>query len=75
MHAVCLDTYPPISYMTDISHDIQRLVHALNNCSEKIKVHYNVFDCSYVYCVTIADRLSKMTNWLVFHKQVVKSPF
>lgn len=57
MHAVCLDTYPPISYMTDISHDIQRLVHALNNCGEKIKVYYNVFGRYYVYCVTIPDCL------------------
>ena len=30
MHAVCLDTYPPISYMTDVSRDIQRLCHGVN---------------------------------------------
>lgn len=30
-HATCLDTYPPIAYMTDTSHNVSRLVHAINN--------------------------------------------
>jgi len=30
MHAVCLDTFPPVSYLTDTSHAIIRLVHAVN---------------------------------------------
>jgi len=30
MHAVCLDTFPPVSYLTDTSHAIIRLVHAIN---------------------------------------------
>lgn len=30
-HAVCMDTHPPISYMTDISHKIVRMVHAVNS--------------------------------------------
>ena len=38
MHACCLDTYPPISYMQDTSHDIQRLVHALNQFYGENKV-------------------------------------
>ena len=30
MHAVCLDTFPPVSYLTDTSHAVIRLVHAIN---------------------------------------------
>lgn len=29
-HATCLDTFPPIAYMTDASHAICRLVHRVN---------------------------------------------
>ena len=29
-HAVCLDTYPPIFYMNDVSRAIIRLVHVIN---------------------------------------------
>ena len=30
MHAVCLNSYPPIKYMNDTSHDIVNLVHEYN---------------------------------------------
>ena len=30
MHACCLDTFPPISYMNDVSRQIQTLVHHIN---------------------------------------------
>ena len=39
-HAVCLDTYPPIFYMNDISRMIIRIVHALNNVLGGIKAAY-----------------------------------
>lgn len=29
-HAVCLDTYPPCVYMTDVSHRIAAIVHGYN---------------------------------------------
>ena len=29
-HATCLDTYPPIKYMNDVSHAIAQAIHALN---------------------------------------------
>ena len=45
MHAVCLDTYPPISYMTDVSRDIQRLCHAVNSFFDENKAR--VPDTSY----------------------------
>lgn len=40
MHACCLDTYPPISYMTDTSRDIQKLVHYLNDVYNKTIVSF-----------------------------------
>jgi len=37
MHAVHLDTFPPVSYLTDTSHAIIRLVHALNkHCGKNL---------------------------------------
>ncbi|XP_071957558.1 diphosphomevalonate decarboxylase-like [Antedon mediterranea] len=39
-HAVCLDTYPPISYLNDTSHTIQNLVHSFNKYHQCAKVAY-----------------------------------
>lgn len=39
-HATCLDTYPPIFYMNDTSHDIIRLVHVINNHYGKVVAAY-----------------------------------
>jgi len=39
-HATCLDTYPPIFYMNDTSHDIIRMVHVINNFYGKIVAAY-----------------------------------
>ena len=39
-HAVCLDTYPPIFYMNDISKSIIHLVHAINNHFGCVKAAY-----------------------------------
>lgn len=41
-HAVCLDTYPPISYQTDTSRAIMALIHEYNNSSPdgKLKAAY-----------------------------------
>ncbi|KAJ8041834.1 Diphosphomevalonate decarboxylase [Holothuria leucospilota] len=38
LHAVCQDTYPPISYMNDTSWSIVRLVHAYNNFKGAVKM-------------------------------------
>ena len=40
MHAVCLDTYPPIIYLTDVSRDIIRMVHEINNQFDTKKVSW-----------------------------------
>ncbi|XP_048764779.1 diphosphomevalonate decarboxylase-like isoform X2 [Ostrea edulis] len=41
LHAVCLDTYPPVSYLTDISHHIIQLVHAINQDNGSNMVAYS----------------------------------
>lgn len=41
-HAVCMDTYPPIFYMNDVSKSIIRLTHALN-------AHYGCVVAAYTY--------------------------
>lgn len=41
LHAVCLDTYPPISYLTDTSHHIIQLVHAINQDNNSNMVAYS----------------------------------
>lgn len=38
MHAVCLDTYPPCTYMNDISHSIADLIHLYNDAVNDTKV-------------------------------------
>lgn len=39
-HAVCMDTYPPIRYMNDVSHMIVRIVHAYNAWAGNIRAAY-----------------------------------
>ena len=40
LHAICLDTYPPCVYMNQVSHQIVRLVHQINQVSNCTKVSY-----------------------------------
>mmetsp|Transcript_27336 Transcript_27336/g.41362 ORF Transcript_27336/g.41362 Transcript_27336/m.41362 type:complete len:421 (+) Transcript_27336:73-1335(+) len=39
-HATCLDTYPPIFYMNDISRSIISLVHVYNNWAKEVRAAY-----------------------------------
>lgn len=41
-HACCLDTYPPLVYMNDVSHAIAEMVHAYNEFNGENKVPYKV---------------------------------
>jgi diphosphomevalonate decarboxylase len=52
-HATCLDTYPPIFYMTDISKTIIRLCHVINEYYGSVKAAYT-FDAgpnAVIYCL------------------------
>ncbi|KAJ2662639.1 diphosphomevalonate decarboxylase [Coemansia sp. RSA 1200] len=39
-HAVCLDTYPPISYMNDVSRSIANIIHAFNGVRGRAAAAY-----------------------------------
>lgn len=54
LHAVCLDTYPPIAYMTCVSHLIVRLVHLYNDWQKDIKVAYT-FDAGPNACLFMLE--------------------
>ncbi|KAK2191423.1 hypothetical protein NP493_53g12006 [Ridgeia piscesae] len=54
LHACCLDTYPPVTYMTDTSRDIVRLVHAVNNHYGENKVAYT-FDAGPNACLYLME--------------------
>lgn len=52
-HAVCLDTYPPIFYMNDISRSVIRIVTAYNAFHQSIRAAYT-FDAgpnAVIYCL------------------------
>merc|ERR1712004_424138 len=66
MHAVCLDTYPPISYMTDTSRDICRLVHAINEFYGENKVTYT-FDAGPNACLYLLKENVDLVSNLVRH--------
>jgi diphosphomevalonate decarboxylase len=39
-HATCMDTYPPIFYMNDVSQSIIRIIHAYNKWAGRIRAAY-----------------------------------
>lgn len=40
LHCVCMDTYPPIFYMNDISRMIVRIIHAYNKWAGEVRAAY-----------------------------------
>lgn len=54
-HAVCLDSYPPFVYMTDVSHSIVSLIHKYNEVSGDTKVAYT-FDAGSNACLYLLEK-------------------
>ncbi|XP_069113976.1 diphosphomevalonate decarboxylase-like [Argopecten irradians] len=66
MHACCLDTYPPISYLTDVSRRIIQLVHYYNKKSQEVKVAYT-FDAGPNACLFLLKKDVQKVLHLVKH--------
>ncbi|XP_041375575.1 diphosphomevalonate decarboxylase-like [Gigantopelta aegis] len=66
LHAVCLDTFPPISYMRDVSHHIVRLVHNYNKIVGHTKVAYT-FDAGPNACLYLLEEDVPAVMSLVNH--------
>lgn len=54
-HAVCLDSYPPCVYMTDVSHLVSHVIHKFNEISGSIKVAYT-FDAGPNACLYLLEK-------------------
>lgn len=65
-HAVCLDSYPPITYMSDTSHYISDLIHAFNESLNEIKVAYT-FDAGQNACLFLLEKNAPLVLALINH--------
>ncbi|XP_047992918.1 diphosphomevalonate decarboxylase [Leguminivora glycinivorella] len=53
-HAVCLDSYPPFVYMTEVSHKIVEIIHKYNEVCGEVKVAYT-FDAGPNACLYLLE--------------------
>lgn len=63
-HAVCLDTYPPCVYMSDVSHTLSSLIHKYNDDAGEVRVAYT-FDAGPNACIYLLEReVSKFLSFI-----------
>lgn len=65
-HATCLDTYPPIFYMNDVSKSIVRIVHAYNNWAGQLRAAYT-FDAGPNAVIFTLDEYALEVGALMLH--------
>lgn len=65
-HAVCMDTYPPIFYMNDVSRMVVRIVHAYNAWAGEIRAAYT-FDAGPNAVLYTLDRFVVEVGALMLH--------
>uniref|UniRef100_A0A8C4WW15 Diphosphomevalonate decarboxylase n=1 Tax=Eptatretus burgeri TaxID=7764 RepID=A0A8C4WW15_EPTBU len=66
LHAICLDTHPPIFYLNDTSRQIMRLVHAYNQACAEIRAGYTFDAGPNAFVLTTARDASKLLG-LIAH--------
>jgi diphosphomevalonate decarboxylase len=65
-HATCLDTFPPIFYMNDISRSIIRIVHAYNQWAGQVRAAYT-FDAGPNAVLYTLDEYAVEVGALMLH--------
>eukprot|EP00934_Nitzschia_sp_Nitz4_P006919 Nitzschia sp. Nitz4//scaffold43_size134323//46575//47786//NITZ4_003294-RA/size134323-processed-gene-0.41-mRNA-1//-1//CDS//3329551933//6909//frame0 len=65
-HAVCMDTYPPIFYMNDVSRMVVRIVHAYNQWAGEIRAAYT-FDAGPNAVLYTLDKYAVEVGALMLH--------
>jgi diphosphomevalonate decarboxylase len=65
-HSVCMDTYPPIFYMNDVSRMVVRIVHAYNKWAGEIRAAYT-FDAGPNAVLYTLDKYAIELGALMLH--------
>lgn len=65
-HAICLDSYPPFVYMTEVSHKIIELIHSYNDWHGEVKVAYT-FDAGPNACLYLLEQEVPKVMTLIKH--------
>ena len=62
LHAVCLDTYPPIFYMNETSRLIIKAATAINSASPAPRVAYSIDAGFHVFVFTLKDSAAEVLS-------------